>query len=134
MRLRGVALLNLWFHQRDSSTSSGRPPSIVASPKQGHSISHRGSFSGRWNSRFWPSTPSQDNPIHYLLAGLAHARLGQYGEADARFTEAQRIYPAYELDIEPEREAAWIELFNEGIAAYTDGNVEATIEAWSGRE
>ena len=71
-----------------------------------------------------------ENPIHYLLAGRAHARLAQYGEADAMFTEAQRIYPAYELDIEPERESAWIELFNEGIAAYSDGNVERTIEAW----
>ena len=71
-----------------------------------------------------------ENPIHYLLAGLAYARLAQYGEADAMFTEAQRIYPAYELEVEPEREAAWIALFNEGIAAYADGNVERTIEAW----
>ena len=71
-----------------------------------------------------------ENPIHYLLAGLAHARLAQYGEADAMFTEAQRIFPTYELDIEPEREALWIELFNAGIAAYTEGNVERTIEAW----
>ena len=70
------------------------------------------------------------NPIHYLLAGLAHARLGQYGESDAMFIEAQRIFPAYELAIEPEREAAWIELFNEGIVAYGNGNVERTIEAW----
>ena len=66
-----------------------------------------------------------ENPIHYLLAGRAHARLAQYGEADAMFTEAQRIYPAYELDIEPERESAWIELFNEGIAAYSDGERRA---------
>ena len=71
-----------------------------------------------------------ENPIHYMVAGLAHARLARYREADAMFTEAQRIYPAYELDIEPERESAWIELFNEGIAAYADGNVEGTIEAW----
>ena len=71
-----------------------------------------------------------ENPIHYLLVGLAQIRLAQYSEADAMFAEAQRIYPAYELDIEPEREAAWIELFNEGIAAYGDGDVEGTIEAW----
>ena len=71
-----------------------------------------------------------ENPIHYLLAGLAHARLSRYTEADAMFIEAQRIYPAYELEIEPEREALWIELFNAGIAAYTEGDVEATIEAW----
>ena len=71
-----------------------------------------------------------ENPIHYMLAGLAHARLLQYDEADAMFTEAQRIFPAYELDIEPEREAAWIDLFNQGIAAFADGNVERTIEVW----
>jgi len=70
------------------------------------------------------------NPIHYLLAGLAHVRLEAYEKADAMFTAAQQIYPAYELEIEPEREAAWIDLFNEGIAAYTDGDIEGTIEAW----
>ena len=70
------------------------------------------------------------NPIHYLLSGLAHVRLDQYEKADAMFKTAQQIYPAYELDIEPEREAAWIGLFNEGIAAYTGGDIEGTIEAW----
>lgn len=70
------------------------------------------------------------NPIHYILAGLAHMRLQEYSQADALFNEAQQIYPAYELDIEPEREAAWTELFNAGIAAYAEGDVERTIEAW----
>ncbi len=70
------------------------------------------------------------NPVHYLLAGLAHVRLQEFIEADSMFNEAQRIYPAYELEIEPEREAAWIELFNAGIAAYAEGDVEGTIEAW----
>jgi tetratricopeptide (TPR) repeat protein len=71
-----------------------------------------------------------ENPIHYLLAGIAHVRLEQHSEAHAMFTEAERIYPAYELHIAPEREAAWIVLFNRGIAAYAEGNVEGTIEAW----
>jgi tetratricopeptide (TPR) repeat protein len=71
-----------------------------------------------------------ENPIHYMLAGLAQIRLQEYSQADAMFNEAQRIYPAYELEIEPEREAAWIELFNVGIAAYAEGDVERTIEAW----
>ncbi len=70
------------------------------------------------------------NPVHYLLAGLAHSRLAQYVQADAMFTVAQQIYPAYELDIEPEREASWIELFNAGIAAFSEGDIESTIEAW----
>ncbi len=75
-----------------------------------------------------------ENPIHYLLAGIAHGRLAQHGEAHAMFTEAERIYPAYELHIAPEREAAWIALFNLGIAAYAEGDVEGTIEAWEQAE
>ncbi len=71
-----------------------------------------------------------ENPIHYLLAGLALVRLQEYSEADAMFAKAQQIYPAYELDIEPEREAAWIELFNAGIAAFAEEDIEGTIEAW----
>ena len=71
-----------------------------------------------------------ENAIHYMLAGLSYSRLDRYEESDAMFTEAQRIYPAYELDIEPEREAAWIVLFNRGIAAYTDEDIEGTVEAW----
>ena len=75
-----------------------------------------------------------ENPIHYFLAGLAHTRLGQYNEADAMFTEAERIYPAYELDIAPQLEAAWIELFNAGIATYAEGDVERTIRNWEQAE
>jgi tetratricopeptide (TPR) repeat protein len=70
------------------------------------------------------------NPIHYYLAGLSFSRLQRYIEADEMFAEAQRIYPAYELDIEPERESAWIQLFNAGIVAYSEGDVDGTIEAW----
>ncbi len=75
-----------------------------------------------------------ENPIHYMLAGLAHVRLAQYNEADAMFTEAQRIYPAYELNIAPEREVAWMELFNAGVAAYAEGDLESTIAAWGQAE
>jgi len=70
------------------------------------------------------------NPIHYLLAGMAHLRLDDFPGADEMFEEAQRIYPAYELDIEPQREAAWGEAFNAGLAAYAEGDVERTIERW----
>ncbi len=75
-----------------------------------------------------------ENPIHYLLAGIAHVRLAQHREAHAMFTEAERIYPAYELHIAPEREAAWIALFNLGIAAYAEGDIEGTIGAWEQAE
>ncbi len=71
------------------------------------------------------------NPIHYYLAGTAHARLGETGEADAMFIEAERIYPAFELDIEPERERAWAEAFNEGIEAFDLDDITGALDAWA---
>ena len=71
------------------------------------------------------------NPIHYFLAGVAYLRLGQYEPADSLFLDAERIYPAYVLDIEPEREAAWVQAFNAGIEAFDGGDWEATILIWT---
>jgi len=73
-----------------------------------------------------------ENPIHYFLAGAAYARLKDYAHADTMFADAQRIYPAYELDVEPEREAAWGRAFNDGLEAYDTGDVEGTIATWRG--
>lgn len=70
------------------------------------------------------------NPVHYLLAGMSYLSLDDFVAADEMFGEAQRIYPAYELAIEPQREAAWGEAFNAGLAAYAEGDVERTIERW----
>lgn len=71
------------------------------------------------------------NPIHWYLAGLALVRLDRYAEADSMLTEAQRRYPAYELDIEPVREAAWADAFNRGSEAYREGGKDQAIAAWS---
>ncbi len=71
-----------------------------------------------------------DNPIHFFLAGIAYARLERYVEADGMFSEAERLYPAYELDVEPERRAAWAAAFNAGLSAYEDGDTEQAIEIW----
>jgi tetratricopeptide (TPR) repeat protein len=73
-----------------------------------------------------------ENPIHYFLAGVARARMGEYTRADSLLSRAQRIYPAYELEIEPERAAAWAEAFNEGAEAYADGDMEKALRAWQG--
>jgi tetratricopeptide (TPR) repeat protein len=73
-----------------------------------------------------------DNPIHYFLAGVAHARLRSYEAADSMFDRAEAIYPAYELEVEPEREAAWGQAFNAGLEAYEAGEVEETIRIWAG--
>ena len=70
------------------------------------------------------------NSIHYFLAGVAGARLGEYGDAHGWFRKARRIYPAYELDIEPEREAAWARAFNAGLEAYARGELNAAAEHW----
>jgi len=70
------------------------------------------------------------NPIHYFLAGAAYTRLGRFADADSMFREAQRIYPAYEIEIEPEREAAWVQAFNAGIEAFDGGDWEGTITIW----
>jgi tetratricopeptide (TPR) repeat protein len=73
-----------------------------------------------------------ENPIHFFLAGTAFARIGGHEqEAVEMFQEAERIYPAYELDVEPERERAWAEAFNEGIAAFDLGDLEKAKEAWT---
>ena len=73
-----------------------------------------------------------ENPVHYFLAGVAYARLREYADADASFREAERLYPAYELDVEPERAAAWAEAYNRGAEAYAEGYVDEALEAWSG--
>lgn len=74
--------------------------------------------------------PDPSNPIHYYLAGTAYARLGRNEEAAAMFADAERIYPAYELNTEPERERAWAEAFNEGIEAFDADDVTSAIDAW----
>lgn len=74
---------------------------------------------------------SPSNPIHYYLAGITHARLRQYREAAAMFSEAERLYPAYEMQAELEREAAWGEAFNDGLDAYNAGDIAAAIDVWT---
>jgi len=70
------------------------------------------------------------NPIHYFLAGTALAELGELDEADRLWAEAQALYPAYELEIEPARERAWAEAFNRGADLYVEGDVQGALEAW----
>jgi tetratricopeptide (TPR) repeat protein len=72
------------------------------------------------------------NPVHFFLAGVSYARMGSYLSADSMFSEAERIYPAYELQVEPEREAAWVQAFNAGIEAFDGGDWEGTTEYWAG--
>ncbi len=64
------------------------------------------------------------NPKLWLTLGQAAAGLSQYELADSAFSRAQEIYPAYEPDVESERESAWIAAFNAGVKALQAGNKE----------
>ncbi|MGH7458505.1 MAG: tetratricopeptide repeat protein [Longimicrobiaceae bacterium] len=71
------------------------------------------------------------NPIHYYGAGLAYAGLRDYQGADSMFTRAVEIYPAYELDVDPAREQAWVNAFNQGAEQYNAGDADAAVRAWT---
>lgn len=70
------------------------------------------------------------NPQHYFLLGQAHAGLGNYEEANEAWAMAERLYPAYELEIEPAREGFWAEAFNAGVEAYNAGNMDEAAAHW----
>lgn|GEM_PF-628224 len=72
------------------------------------------------------------NPVHHFLAGVAGARVGGYVQADHHFRAAESRYPAYALQVEPEREAAWAEAFNRGAEAYARGQMDEAQAAWTG--
>jgi tetratricopeptide (TPR) repeat protein len=75
-------------------------------------------------------TADSTNPQHHFLLGQAYAGLGDYAAADRAWDAAERIYPAYELEVEPAREGAWADAFNEGVNAYNAGNVDSATAAW----
>jgi tetratricopeptide (TPR) repeat protein len=70
------------------------------------------------------------NPIHYFLAGAAHLRLDQYEDADRTFARAELLYPAYQLQIEPQRMAAWVQAYDRGVQAYESGDMESAKTEW----
>jgi tetratricopeptide (TPR) repeat protein len=51
----------------------------------------------------------------WLLAGQVLAALGEMNEADQAFTRAVEMHPEYAEEVAGEREAAWMEAFNEGV-------------------
>jgi tetratricopeptide (TPR) repeat protein len=70
------------------------------------------------------------NPMHYYVAGEAAVGLGDYALADSMWIAAERFYPAYELEIEPSRESAWANAFNEGVEAYNAGDMAGARRTW----
>src|SRR5690606_15204902 len=71
------------------------------------------------------------NPIHYYLAGEASAGVGEFEAADSLWQMAERMYPAYGLEIEPTREQFWAQEFNRGVEAYNAGNMAEAADAWT---
>jgi tetratricopeptide (TPR) repeat protein len=70
------------------------------------------------------------NPIHYFLAGAAQLRLDQYEEAHGTFARAELLFPAYQLQIEPQRMAAWVQAYDRGVQAYEAGDTEGAMSEW----
>jgi tetratricopeptide (TPR) repeat protein len=66
----------------------------------------------------------------FLLAGQAQAGQGNVDEAMRSFETAQRLFPAFEMEVIPLREEAWGRLFNEGVAAYQRGDMDETARLW----
>lgn len=67
------------------------------------------------------------NPKLWYQAGQGYVGLGDYARADSVFARAQQIYPAYEPDINAEREQAWVEQFNEGVKAMQANDDQGAI-------
>lgn len=68
-----------------------------------------------------------DNPRGWFLAGQAYAGLNEMVAADSVFKKAQEIYPAYEPEINAEREEAWLRVYNEGIVALQANDIDGAI-------
>lgn len=67
------------------------------------------------------------NPLAWMLAGQAQAKMKDYAKADSSFTRAVELYPDYELEVDAEREAAWVDAYNDAIAAYQEGDLAGAI-------
>jgi len=109
----------------------GTPPAETRFSQTSTLFFREGNFDRALELALEGTADDPGNPVHYLLAGMSYLSLGDYANADDMFDQAQSIYPGYELDIEPQREAAWGESFNAGLAAYAEGDLDRTIARWN---
>lgn len=109
----------------------GTPPARSAFTQQAILMNAQGQHENALAQSRLGIAADPTNPQHFYLAGEAAAGMGDLELADSLWTVAQRIYPAYELEIEPMREAAWATAFNAGVEAYNAGNTDAALEAWA---
>lgn len=65
------------------------------------------------------------NPLSYYQAALALVMMDRdYQRADTLMSQAEELYPAFEADITPLREQAWINLYNQAIQPLNQGDLE----------
>jgi len=65
------------------------------------------------------------NPKLYMLLGRAYALLGRTAEAAEAWNRAIELYPAYEEELERDRQNAWIRSYNAAVSASRQGDMEA---------
>ncbi len=73
-------------------------------------------------------TKNPENAKVWMLAGQVYVGLGDFMGADSAFKKAQSLHPAYAEDISSEREVAWIEAFNAGLAAMDQKSTDDAIK------
>src|SRR5690606_5464602 len=70
-----------------------------------------------------------DNPRSWFQAGQAYIGLQDWAGADSVFDRAESLYPEYAEEINPMRQAAWIDAYNAGVTALQANNVEEAISS-----
>lgn len=70
------------------------------------------------------------DPAALYLAGHAHIGLGQYEAADSMFSRLLEAVPGCRSLAEQARQAAWVDLYNRGIRAYSEGDEDGALEAF----
>lgn len=58
-----------------------------------------------------------ENPRSWFQAGQAYFGMKDWAGADSAFDRAERLYPEYARDIDPIRQAAWVEAYNTAVSA-----------------
>lgn len=72
-------------------------------------------------------TREADNAKVWYIAGQAYAGLHDFAKADEAFDKAVELFPEYEAELEGEREAAWLEGFEAGVALMDAQNYDSAL-------
>src|SRR5690606_1262268 len=74
---------------------------------------------------------SPDNPRSWFQAGQAYIGLKDWAGADSALARAEQLYPEYAEEIDPIRQAAWIDAYNAGVTALQSNAIEDAISSLS---